>query len=253
MKQGGSRLAPRHGRPGSPCARCTTGTRRAWRGPRRTRRRGIGSTRRRTWRGCARWRRCGSWSGYRLDRRRALLDGKRRRGRRAAWGPEGSRRASIDQGLRPRRPAGGADPPRQGGRPTFTRQCSQALEDTMKYDQFFTPEQLANLRARRPTAEQRARSEAEWRAVAAGFKAALDRGEAPDAPGVLLLAARWQALKLEITAGDAGLDAGLAGHLPGRPTRRRRTWARHRPAGAPVRGRGGAGPGSTRGRGAAPN
>ncbi len=86
---------------------------------------------------------------------------------------------------------------------------TQALEETMKYDQFFTPEQLANLGARRPTAEQRARSEVEWRAVAAGFKAALDRGEAPDAPGVLLLAARWQVLKLEITAGDAGLDAGL--------------------------------------------
>lgn len=79
----------------------------------------------------------------------------------------------------------------------------------MKYDHFFTPEQLAALRARTPTAEQRSRSEREWRAVAAAMKAALDRGEVPESPGLRPLAARWQALVHEITAGDEGLYAGL--------------------------------------------
>ena len=78
------------------------------------------------------------------------------------------------------------------------------IEETVRMDQYFTPEQLQTLGHRREAAGP-ARQEqvtAEWGEIIPAVRRAIDAGVAPTDPAVQALARRWRDLVREFTGGD---------------------------------------------------
>ena len=85
------------------------------------------------------------------------------------------------------------------------------IEAMTRMERHFTPDQLAQLEARRAqVGEQRIREvQQEWAVLIPEVQAAMDRGADPTSPEVLALARRWKGLVEEFTGGDAGIEAGV--------------------------------------------
>ena len=78
-------------------------------------------------------------------------------------------------------------------------------------EKYYTPEQLEELKQRyEAVGPERVRQvEAEWPALMAEMRAALERGDDPASPAVQELARRWQGLIDEFTGGNPGIAQSL--------------------------------------------
>jgi MerR family transcriptional regulator, thiopeptide resistance regulator len=87
----------------------------------------------------------------------------------------------------------------------------EAIEGMTMSEQYYTPEQLAQLDERRRTLGEDGmrRAEQEWADLIAEAEAERAQGTDPSDPRAQALAARWQALIAQFTGGDAGIHASL--------------------------------------------
>ena len=87
----------------------------------------------------------------------------------------------------------------------------QTMEEMKMFERYYTPEQLAELEARRETVgEERIRQvEAEWPTLMAEVQAEMDRGTDPADPRVRELARRWSGLVNEFTGGNPEIAKSL--------------------------------------------
>jgi DNA-binding transcriptional MerR regulator len=83
----------------------------------------------------------------------------------------------------------------------------QTMEAMKMFEKYYTPEQMAELSARRETVgEERIQQvQAEWPVLIAEVQAEMDRGTDPADPRVRELARRWQGLVNEFTGGNPGI------------------------------------------------
>ncbi len=90
-------------------------------------------------------------------------------------------------------------------------ELTRSLNQTVRIESHFSPDQLDRLRARRAALgdEGMARGQADWAEVMAGFEAALDEGLPPDHPRVSALARRASDLVDVFTGGDPSIRASL--------------------------------------------
>ncbi|HUB05930.1 MAG TPA: TipAS antibiotic-recognition domain-containing protein [Myxococcales bacterium] len=81
----------------------------------------------------------------------------------------------------------------------------------MKYEDFFTTEQVADLKARGTSGSLRPADVAgrDWKRVAADIRVEFDKKTPPTSPRMQELARRWRGLIDEITGGDEGIRRGL--------------------------------------------
>jgi MerR family transcriptional regulator, thiopeptide resistance regulator len=87
----------------------------------------------------------------------------------------------------------------------------QAIEGMTMSEQYYTPEQLAELERRREELGEAGmrRAEADWAALIAEADELRAAGAAPTDPRVAPLADRWTALIAQFTGGDAGIHESL--------------------------------------------
>jgi len=87
----------------------------------------------------------------------------------------------------------------------------QTLEAMTMFEKHFTPEQMQEIQARgQQIGPERIREvEAEWPALIAQVRAAMEKGTDPASPEVQDLARRWQDLLREFTGGNPALQRGL--------------------------------------------
>ena len=99
----------------------------------------------------------------------------------------------------------------QGGRDEIET-LFETMEVLKMVEKYYTPEQLAQLEARRQAFGDDAIKavEAEWTALFAAVKTHMENGTPPDAPEVQALAQRSQELIRMFTGGDPGIEASLA-------------------------------------------
>ena len=85
------------------------------------------------------------------------------------------------------------------------------VEMTTMFEKYYTPEQMAEIKARGETVgQERIRQvEAEWPALMAEVQAEMDRGTDPSDPRVRELARRWMGLVEEFTGGNPGIAASV--------------------------------------------
>ncbi|HWL35289.1 MAG TPA: MerR family transcriptional regulator [Frankiaceae bacterium] len=97
-----------------------------------------------------------------------------------------------------------------GGEPT-TDDLLRAVEATTMTEQYYTPEQLADLsrRAEALGPEGMAKAQQDWADLIAEVDAARLAGTDPSDPKVQALADRWEALISSFTGGDPGIRASL--------------------------------------------
>ncbi len=90
----------------------------------------------------------------------------------------------------------------------------QAIEETIMYDKYYTPEQLEKLEQRRETVgEERIHEvKAEWARLFERFGAEMEKGTDPVDESVLEIARQATGLIQEFTGGDAGIQQSL-GHM----------------------------------------
>lgn len=88
----------------------------------------------------------------------------------------------------------------------------QLIHLTTMTEQYYTPEQMAKIKAQgeKLGPEKIKEVEAEWPRLIAAVKAEMDKGTPPEDPVVQKLAARWTELVEMFTGGDAGIAAGAA-------------------------------------------
>lgn len=86
------------------------------------------------------------------------------------------------------------------------------IEMIETFEKYYTPEQLAQLKARAEAVGQdRIREvEQEWPALIAAVRAEMEKGTDPTSEPVRKLAAKWQSLIEEFTGGDPAIAASLA-------------------------------------------
>jgi DNA-binding transcriptional MerR regulator len=94
-------------------------------------------------------------------------------------------------------------------------ELTRTIEATMIYGRYYTPEQLAQLEARRrEVGEDRIREvQREWADLFAAFQAAMERGLDPASGEVQALARKSAALIAEFTGGDPGIRRSLDGMI----------------------------------------
>lgn len=149
--------------------------------------------------------------GLALPEIKALLDG-------AAFDPretlrrqlaESDRRLAAESALRDRL-AVLLDVLDRGGEPT-TDDLLRAVEATTMVEQYYTPEQLEQLRERSEELgpEGMRKAQDDWAEVMAGFDAARVAGTPVDAPSVRALVDRARGLIEQFTGGDPGIRASL--------------------------------------------
>jgi DNA-binding transcriptional MerR regulator len=99
---------------------------------------------------------------------------------------------------------------REGGS-ISVEQLLTTIEAMQMSEQYYTPEQLQTLQARRATlGEEHIRQvEAEWPRLIAQVRAEMEKGTDPADPAVQVLALRWRELVAEFTGGDPGITASL--------------------------------------------
>lgn len=87
----------------------------------------------------------------------------------------------------------------------------QLIEVTMMVENYYTPEQLDYLKARRDMlGEERIRQvEAEWQGLIAQAQTAMQNGVDPTSEPMQAIARRWTELIGEFTGGDAGIERSL--------------------------------------------
>jgi DNA-binding transcriptional MerR regulator len=98
----------------------------------------------------------------------------------------------------------------QLGEPS-TEQFIEAIEVMTMSEQYYTPEQLEQLEARRNELgdDGMAKAQRDWADLIAEMDAERARGTDPADPRVQALADRWQGLINQFTGGDAGITASL--------------------------------------------
>jgi MerR family transcriptional regulator, thiopeptide resistance regulator len=99
---------------------------------------------------------------------------------------------------------------RSGKQPTLD-ELLHSIKETVMYENYFTQEQINQLKARGsqlgPDAQRKA--EKAWKQLAMEVRAEFDRGTPPTAPAMQELARRWRGLTDDITGGDDGIRQGL--------------------------------------------
>ena len=92
-----------------------------------------------------------------------------------------------------------------------SRQLIETIEVMTMHEQYYTPEQLEQLAARRETLgeEGMRKAQDDWAQLIAEVEAEREHGTDPAAPKVQALVDRWQALIQAFTGGDAGITASL--------------------------------------------
>ncbi len=91
--------------------------------------------------------------------------------------------------------------------PVSVDELCRTIEDMMKTEQYFTPEQLEVLEQRRiAVGEDRQREvQNEWAEIIPKVRAAMENGVDPTSPEILALARRWKSLVEEFTGGDPAI------------------------------------------------
>ena len=94
-------------------------------------------------------------------------------------------------------------------------ELTQIMEVMRMHETYYTPEQLAQLEARREEVgeDQIAAIEREWAELSAQMKAYRDAGTDPSDPEVRALAERWRDLTERTIAGFTGGDPGITENL----------------------------------------
>jgi MerR family transcriptional regulator, thiopeptide resistance regulator len=92
-----------------------------------------------------------------------------------------------------------------------SRQLIETIEVMTMHEQYYTPEQLEQLAARREALgeEGMRKAQDDWAQLIAEVEAERQRGTDPADPKVQALVDRWQALIQAFTGGDAGITASL--------------------------------------------
>ena len=92
-----------------------------------------------------------------------------------------------------------------------SRQLIETIEVMTMHEQYYTPEQLEQLAARRVALgeEGMRRAQDDWAELIAAVEAEREKGTDPADPGVQELAGRWQALVQAFTGGDPQITASL--------------------------------------------
>jgi DNA-binding transcriptional MerR regulator len=92
-----------------------------------------------------------------------------------------------------------------------SRQLIETIEVMTMHEQYYTPEQLEQLAARREALgeEGMRKAQDDWAQLIAEVEAERERGTDPADPKVQALVDRWQALIQAFTGGDAGITASL--------------------------------------------
>jgi MerR family transcriptional regulator, thiopeptide resistance regulator len=91
------------------------------------------------------------------------------------------------------------------------RQLIDTIEVMTMHEQYYTPEQLEQLAARREALgeEGMRKAQDDWTELIAAVEAEREQGTDPADPRVQALMDRWQALIRAFTGGDAGITASL--------------------------------------------
>ena len=92
-----------------------------------------------------------------------------------------------------------------------SRQLIETIEVMTMHEQYYTPEQLEQLAARRDALgeEGMRKAQDDWTELIAAVEAEREQGTDPADPRVQELMGRWQALIQAFTGGDAGITASL--------------------------------------------
>jgi DNA-binding transcriptional MerR regulator len=96
----------------------------------------------------------------------------------------------------------------------------RTIEVMAMFEQYYTPEQLEQLRQRKEmVGEERIRQvEQEWREIFAQLRTLMDQGTPPSSPPALEIARRCQGLIQEFTGGDPGVEKSLNALYRDNPT-----------------------------------
>ena len=91
--------------------------------------------------------------------------------------------------------------------PVAIDELCHIIEDTMKVEKYFTPEQLEVLEQRRTSvgADRIREVEDSWAEIIPKVRSAMENGVDPTSPDILALARRWKELVNEFTGGDAAI------------------------------------------------
>ena len=217
-------------RAGSPCAPCTTGTRSGCSRPPSAPATATAATAPPRSRGSTGSSRCaGSGSRSRRSRRRwsARAPGCAAAVRAHLRARGGAARRDLGA-ARPARPHPGRARLRDG---PSTDEIIETIEVMTMHEQYYTPEQLEQLAARREALGEEGMQKAQddWARLIAEVEAERERGTDPADPKVQALLERWQALIQAFTGGDPGITASLKRMYSRRAPSRPRA-ARCRPA-----------------------
>lgn len=92
-------------------------------------------------------------------------------------------------------------------KPVTLDELCRTIEEMMKVEKYFTPEQLEVLEERRiSVGEERIREVRDsWNEIIPKVRTAMETGVDPASPEMLALARRWQALVKEFTGGDPAI------------------------------------------------
>lgn len=87
----------------------------------------------------------------------------------------------------------------------------QTIEDITMIEHYYTPDQLAQLKARADALGEAGlrQAEADWQRLFDDIRVEMDQGTDPTSPAVMALAERYQALIQAFTGGDPGIAASL--------------------------------------------
>lgn len=92
-------------------------------------------------------------------------------------------------------------------KPVSLDELCQTIEEMMRMEKYFTPEQLEVLEARRiRVGEERMHTvRDDWNEIIPKVRAAMENGTDPASPEMLVIAKRWKALVEEFTGGDPAI------------------------------------------------
>jgi DNA-binding transcriptional MerR regulator len=99
----------------------------------------------------------------------------------------------------------------RGGEVVSTEQFLQTIEVTTMIEKYYTPEQLAELKARREAMGEDKLREAQqaWVDLFAEAKAEMEKGSDPKSESVQKLAVRWKELITAFTGGNPGIEQSM--------------------------------------------
>ncbi|HEX9108204.1 MAG TPA: MerR family transcriptional regulator [Longimicrobiales bacterium] len=112
-----------------------------------------------------------------------------------------------------------------GAEAVSAEELLQAIEATIMFEKYYTPEQMQQLDERRKQlGEEHIKAvEAEWPQLIARVKDCMARGVEPTSEEMLPLARRWKELVREFTGGDPGIARSVTQIYQNEPSVRERT------------------------------